>query len=76
MSGRRHRRLRLCSKKNYERKKYKLRLACITPSDTSVLLIEPPISVDLVSPTVDLRSRLQQLESLNGIIVLVFWKLT
>ena len=68
MSGRGHRHLRLCSKKSYERKKYKLRSACNTPSDTSILLVELPISVDLVSTTVDLKSRLQQLESLNGIL--------
>ena len=72
MNGRGHRRLRLCSKKNYERKKYKLRSVCNTPTDTSVLLVEPPISVDLVSTTMDLRSRLQQLESLNGIYCISF----
>ena len=74
MSGRGHRRLRLCSRKNYERKKYKSR-SCNDDNDTSTVQIgEPPTSMVLsntVSSTVDLRTELQQLESLNGTLLAI-----
>lgn len=61
--------MRLCSKKNYERKKYKSR----SSSDTSASQIDDLLSVSVdntetVSSTEDLRNKLQ-LESLNGTIL-------
>ena len=73
MSGRGHRRLRLCSRKNYERKKYKSK-SCNDNDTSTVQIDEPPTSMVLsntVSSTVDLRTELQQLESLNGTLLAI-----
>ena len=68
MSGRGHRRLRLCSKKNYERKKYQARSADApndarhdAPQSSSVELND-----DSVSTITELRDGLQLLDTLNG----------
>ena len=63
MSGRGHRRLRLCSKKNYERKKYLARHAN-APNDASQSSAEA--SDHSVSTITELKNGLDLLESLNG----------
>ena len=67
MSGRGHRRLRLCNKKNYERKKYQTR----SPDDPSDARHDAPqssveLSDDSVSTITELSNGLQLLDSLNG----------
>lgn len=75
MSGRGHRRLRLCSKKNYERKKYQARSVDASndarhdaPQSSSIEL-----SDDSVSTITELRDGLQLLDSLNGNKVPLFY---
>ena len=66
MSGKGHRRLRLCSKKNYERKKYAAK-ARNALQDLSHPLNVPQPSVEPreqpVSNTTELNSKLQLLDS-------------
>ena len=70
MKGKGHRRLRLCSNKNYERKKYasKSRIAL---QDVSLSLNVPQPSTESreqqpVLTNTELNSKLQLLDSLNG----------
>ena len=63
MSGKGHRRLRLCSKKNYERKKYQATCHDALP-DAPQSNVES--SDDSVSTITELNNGLQVLHPLNG----------
>ena len=69
MKGKGHRRLRLCSNKNYERKKYASRSRNAL-QDISLSLNVPQQSIELreqpVLTNTELKSKLQLLDLLNG----------
>ena len=66
MSGRGHRRLRLCSKKNYEKKKYQARSDALNDARHDAPQSSVELSGDSVSMISELSNGLQLLDSLNG----------
>ena len=72
MKGKGHRRLRLCSNKNYERKKYASRSRNAL-QDISLSLNVPRQSIELreqpVLTNTELKSKLQLLDLLNGMYI-------